>query len=842
MAIFTPDTSNTIFQLASSLINETARTIFLTGKAGTGKTTFLRHIRESCPKQMAILAPTGVAAINAGGVTMHSFFQLPLSPFIPSMPRAGFKAADESNDRNSLIARLRYNKEKRKLLQQLELLIIDEVSMVRCDLLDAVDTILRYFRRRPYERFGGVQVLFIGDMFQLPPVVKEADWQLLSAYYDSPYFFSSQVVKEEPPLYIEFDKIYRQRDEKFIQVLNQVRNNELDDEGLKTLESRFNPQVRRSKDDGYIILTTHNEQAKNINIAALNNLEGKARQYEAAISGDFPEHAHPADEMLILKTGAQVMFIRNDSADRGKRYYNGKTGTVTRLEEDKIFVTCREEPDEIEVVREEWENIRYTVDETTQNMQADTLGSFRQFPLRLAWAITIHKSQGLTFDKAIIDAGEAFAPGQVYVALSRCTRLEGLILKSKIRPGTLFMDKRIVEFSRNIASSGKLQQELELARRRYQLQLLLSTFDFRIPASNCHELLEYLRENISSFSPDTMAWAEQLAAAIAAMQETAEKFHTWLKAQFEVPLPPEENGTLQDRLNKAARYFSAGISNTIDHLHQSPAVTDSKLHAKEYNESLKDIFTTLAVCRHLLQGFDGVFNPAAWHQQKRSFESPSFGINAYAGETRRQSHGPHPLLYKQLRELRDNICARKNLPVYLVAGSTTLDEMARYLPQSLTELRRISGFGDAKTRQYGQQFLDIILPYCGERNLPSLMQERDPRKEGKSSTGTKRKKTDTYAETLRLYRQGKTITEIAGERNLGPATIEKHLCKYIRSGDIHLQDLVNPEKRVLIEEALKDYDGKTIVPVKQKLPEQISFGEIRMVIAGLEAGADPLTD
>ncbi len=334
-------------------MNQSSRNIFLTGKAGTGKTTFLKYIRDNCPKQMAIVAPTGVAAINAGGVTIHSFFQIPPGIFLPTLQRTGFATSTsntELHNRHSLPARLRFNHDKRKMLQQLELLIIDEISMVRCDLLDAIDTVLRHIRKRHHERFGGVQVLFIGDMFQLPPVVKETDWRHLSEFYNSAYFFDSQVIKEEQPLYIEFDKIYRQSEEKFIRVLNQVRNNALDEDGLHILESRYNPSVRRKKDDGYIILTTHNEQARNINVSQLQQLNTAAVQYDAQVKDDFPENAYPADETLYLKVGAQVMFIKNDNADRGKRYFNGKIGVVTKLEEDAVFMQC--DDTEIKVERE----------------------------------------------------------------------------------------------------------------------------------------------------------------------------------------------------------------------------------------------------------------------------------------------------------------------------------------------------------------------------------------------------------------------------------------------------------------------------------------------------------
>src|SRR6185503_15459820 len=400
------DFANEMFNLAAELVNKSSRNIFLTGKAGTGKTTFLKYIRGNCHKQMAVVAPTGVAAINAGGVTMHSFFQLPFSPFIPEA--GGFREQNETvTNRNSLLSRLRITTEKKKIFQELELLVIDEISMVRCDMLDAVDTILRHIRRRHNERFGGVQVLFIGDMFQLPPVIKENEWSLLKDFYDSPYFFDSLVIKEEQPVFIEFTKIYRQSEENFIRVLNQVRNNELDNEGRSLLENRFSTEFRRTKDDGYIILTTHNEKARSKNETELNRIGARSFSYTAEIEGDFPESAYPAEEQLQLKVGAQVMFIKNDT-DKVKRYFNGKIGIVTDLDDDKILVQCKDEPDEIEVKKEKWENIRYTVDKKSRQLNEEILGSFTQYPLRLAWAITIHKSQGLTFDKVVIDAGEAF--------------------------------------------------------------------------------------------------------------------------------------------------------------------------------------------------------------------------------------------------------------------------------------------------------------------------------------------------------------------------------------------------------------------------------------------------
>ena len=850
MATFTPDTNNEMFQLAIQLVNQSNRNIFLTGKAGTGKTTFLKYIRDTCPKQMAVVAPTGVAAINAGGVTIHSFFQLPLAPFIPETKGTGFPAygqgsssSSEFSNKHSLISRLRFNGDKKKVLQQLEILVIDEISMVRCDVLDAIDTVLRHIRQRPSERFGGVQLLFIGDMLQLPPVVKEQEWSFLSDYYSGQYFFDSKVLQEEPPIYIEFNKIYRQKDERFITVLNQVRNNKLDEVGIQLLESRFQPAFRRSKQDGYIILTTHNNKASEINARELDSLDAKIFSYEAEMQGEFSDRAYPAEEILYLKVGAQVMFIRNDAADKGKRFFNGKIGIIAKLEKDKIFVQCEGESAEIEVQKDKWENIRYTLNKSTRQLDSDVLGSFTQYPLRLAWAITIHKSQGLTFERAIIDAGAAFAPGQVYVALSRCTKLEGMVLQSRVHSSSLFSDVRIVEFSQRSASSGQLQQEFSIAKNHYQQTILLSTFDFAVAINSGKELLEYLIEYTSSFNPESFVWTEKLLGKIDKLQETAKKFQTQLQYLFQQHQSPEENKPLQERIKAAATYFVTEIGLVIEFIQQSPAVTDSRLHSKEYNDSIKEIFAQLSMKKFMLEGSNWQFDMEAFHRRKQKFVLPSISINAYAGASQKRTDTPRPVLHQQLRKAREIICAKKDLPIYIVAGSNTIDEMALYLPQTLAELRKISGFGDAKVKQYGQQFLDIIVAYCKENDLPSLIHQKMPKKERSDRNelpnekpvvaGTGKKKGDTHAESFRLFKEGKTMAEIATERNLAVSTIESHLTRFVKWGDIKIDELVSREKLVLIEAALTDFKGSSITPVKQQLNDDVSFGEIRLVMAGL---------
>lgn len=835
MASFTPDTDNEMFQLAAQLVNQTNRNIFLTGKAGTGKTTFLKYILDNCPKQIAVVAPTGVAAINAGGVTIHSFFQLPLQSYAAESP--GRDPEGKIINRHELLSRLRINREKRKVFGQLELLIIDEVSMVSSDVMDAVDAVLRYVRRRPYELFGGVQVLMIGDLFQLPPVRKEDVWERLYAYYKSNFFFDSHAIQEQLPLYIEFNKIYRQRDEAFISLLNQVRNNALDAAGMGILESRFEAGLHTNTDahDGYIILTTHNHTAREINTAALSRIEAKPFSYTAAVEDDFNESAYPADEILELKEGAQVMFIKNDS-DQSKRFYNGKIGIVSKLEKDKVWVKCKTDSSEIEVKREKWENIRYTLNKGTQLMEPHVIGAFSQFPLRLAWAITIHKSQGLTFEKAVIDAGRAFEGGQVYVALSRCTSLEGMILKTRINANRLSVNEHVMRFFNYCTSNAEtLKNDLGLARREYQRSMLVSTFDISGVLNTANELQQYLQEHSSSFAAETAPWLAERIAELNLVQDHARRFQNWIHAQFRLPIAPEDNALLQQKIKDAIAHFEKYFSDIINKLTHSPVQTDSRQHAKEYNDAVREICTGLSLKQFLFQGFGGRLDIDAWHSRKRRFITPAFAVNAYAGASSQKTESAHPELYIELKTLRDAICAQEQIPIYYVAGSVTLNEMTRYLPLTLADLRKINGFGDAKIKKYGNDFLEIIVAYCEEKGLASLIHEKKEKKEKKEKEDTTGKKSDTHALSYQMYREGKNIAEIAKERNLTVQTIEGHLSKYIQSGELDIAGFVSSEKTALIEAALKDFNGGSITPIKQELGDDISFGEIRMVMAKMEA-------
>ena len=436
--------SNPQLELAFDFLQYTNQNIFLTGKAGTGKTTFLKNLKRLSPKRMVVVAPTGVAAINAGGVTIHSFFQMPFGPQIPQNPDQQ-KPVTVSPEGNVAAGIKRFSREKINIIRSLDLLVIDEISMVRADILDGIDEVLRRYKNR-YKPFGGVQLLMIGDLQQLAPVVKEDDWAILKSYYDTCFFFSSHSLKRSKFVGIELNHIFRQSDQRFIDLLNKVRENRMDTPALQELNQRYIPGFNPEEKQGYITLTTHNYQSQQINESKLSRLKTKSYRFKAEVQGEFPEYSYPTDPELELKVGAQVMFVKNDTE---KRFYNGKIGKITGIEDDLVNVLCPGETFPIEVERTEWQNSKYTLNDTTQEIQEDVIGTFTQFPLKLAWAITIHKSQGKTFDKVIIDIGNGtFSSGQLYVALSRCRTFDGIILKRRIYRRHVWLDRRVVEWGR----------------------------------------------------------------------------------------------------------------------------------------------------------------------------------------------------------------------------------------------------------------------------------------------------------------------------------------------------------------------------------------------------------
>jgi len=524
MSNFQVDRENTAFMQAVAFVNQTNQNVFITGKAGTGKTTFLKYIREHSYKKMAITAPTGVAAMNAGGTTLHSLFWLPFGTFVEDYELRWDEQDSHIYNKSRLFSTIKLTKQRRAILQELELLIIDEVSMVRADTLDAINVILQSVRRdmRP---FGGLQVLFIGDLYQLPPVVKDAEWNILRDHYSSVFFFNAKILRDSPLVMLELNKIYRQQDEGFISILNAIRNNQCTSEMLTTLNGYYQQDFVPKEEEQYITLTSHNRNADEINSAKLASLSGKMLNLRAVVKDDFAQGSYPAEETLSLKIGAQVMFIRNDSGDE-RKYYNGKIGTVKHIDttQGTVSVTFPDGSDEVTVKRETWENIRYNYDKGQDQIKEEILGTFSQFPLRLAWAITIHKSQGLTFQKAIIDAGTSFAAGQVYVALSRLTSLDGLVLKSIIPSYAIRTDYQVVEFAQRAHSQSSINEILEQCQRNYLGQILMNGFRWDGLLVETSELLKSMDERNIDGKEQAVQFFQEIVKQLQTQEKVAHKF------------------------------------------------------------------------------------------------------------------------------------------------------------------------------------------------------------------------------------------------------------------------------------------------------------------------------
>lgn len=539
-------------QFIQEFVAHTNRNIFLTGKAGTGKTTLLHHIRTSTYKNCVVAAPTGIAALNAGGVTLHSLLQLPIGAYVPD------SSLQLSTSQSQLFVtpkdfrrHIRLQERKIRLLRAIELLVIDEVSMLRADTLDLVDMLLRSVRRNPLP-FGGVQVLFIGDLLQLPPVVKPQEWAVLSQYYASPFFFHAHVLRDHPPLYIELTHVYRQEDSDFLGLLNNLRYNRVTPADRAWLESRIDPHFDPIHNDGYVTLTTHNQRADEINQRALDALPGAPQNYHARISGDFPEHLYPIEPMLTLKVGARVMMIKNDQ-QTPRRFYNGMLGTVEAMEEKKLFVRL-EDSELLDVPLYSWENARYTLNADTGETEPDIQGIFRHFPLRLAWAITIHKSQGLTFDRAAIDLEATFASGQAYVALSRLRRPEGLVLLSALGGNSLSIPQTLMDYEQTRANDADLEHILSAEKLAYWQEQTLNAFSWSGAADLWrHHAYSYRMESERSKKSAFGDWAAEAAAEVDELRVVAEKFILQLRSlwgQGEVALP-----CITDRIQSATQYF-----------------------------------------------------------------------------------------------------------------------------------------------------------------------------------------------------------------------------------------------------------------------------------------------
>lgn len=566
-------------------INETKQSIFLTGKAGTGKTTLLKEIVSSTHKNTVIVAPTGIAALNAGGVTIHSFFHFPLAAFIPDATNPPiFSEYVKFENRVSIKKHFRMSNMRRSLFLNLELLIVDEVSMLRADVLDAMDFMLQTIRRNN-KPFGGVQLLFIGDLLQLPPVVKNEEWEVLRRYYEGSYFFHSHVIQSNPPLYIELDKVYRQSDDAFIQILNNLRNNTITTTNLQVLNQYVNPTFERQKASGYITLTTHNAKADAINSNSLEALEAKSYAFQAEVVGDFPTNIFPIENQLQLKVGAQVIFIKNDLSFE-KKYYNGKMGIVQKLSSSEIYVKFPEENEVIEVERYEWQNIRYKVNPNTKEIEEELLGTFTHYPLKLAWAITVHKSQGLTFEKAILDVSKVFLPGQAYVALSRLKSLQGLVLLSPIQMNGLKNDDDVMQYAKNRADKETLEEEIHKQTLLFLEERLVEAFSWKTLSQNWrNHLYSYNEEAERSKKSEFKSWTLKIVQTLEELVVLADKFilqlrHLFYQSKVDIKF-------VKERVDKAYAYFFPTLDHVVFELLFTMAQVRGKRQMKTFFSELE---------------------------------------------------------------------------------------------------------------------------------------------------------------------------------------------------------------------------------------------------------------
>ncbi len=800
--------SNQQLELAFNFVQYTSQNIFLTGKAGTGKTTFLKSLKEKSPKRMIVVAPTGVAAINAGGVTIHSFFQLSFGPQI------GLEMASPEKNR--------FSKEKINIIRSLDLLVIDEISMVRADILDAIDGVLRRFRNRN-KAFGGVQMLMIGDLQQLSPVVKRNEWNLLKNKYETVYFFSSQALNQTPYVSIELLHVFRQQDDRFISLLNKVRDNKLDQAALEALNQRYRPNFKAQDSEGFITLCTHNNQAHRINEAKLRELPSKIYDFKASVDGKFPEYSYPTDFDLKLKVDAQVMFVKNDP-DPQKLFYNGKIGKITKIEDGLIYVLCPGEEDEIAVNELQWDNVKYSIDPKTAVINEVVEGSFHQYPLKLAWAITIHKSQGLTFEHAIIDAEASFAHGQVYVALSRCKTLEGMVLSTPISSRSIIKDHTVSGFIRDIEQNQPDEKRLIEAKFAYQRDLLIDLFQFDRIKMLLNSMNKQMRENSSAFPPVLRNHFKQVFVTFQSdLMGISVKFQNQILQLLAIQADAEKNIELQERISKAANYFYDKVQTVLyTNLEKADLEIDNTALRKHINATAKNLVREIELklaCFEVCK--EGFYIKRLLDARAKALMDTKLSASKKrkVKEVLPSDSIPHPELYTLLRSWRYEKSTELEMPAYRIFSQKALIEMVNYLPTDLASLKLIHGLGTKKIEQFGEDIIQFIQHYCDENGIEDRNVSLQPKK--------KKAKGDSKKLSFELFQSGKSIMEIAKERDFAETTIEGHLIHYVGLGKLDATLFVDEKKLNKIKAYFESADNQSLSEAKAVLGDDYSYTELR---------------
>ena len=796
---------NAELNLAHQFIENTDRNLFITGKAGTGKTTFLRSVKENSHKRMVVVAPTGVAAINAKGVTIHSFFQMPFGPILPN------QISHASNQQR------RFSKTKIDIIKSLDLVIIDEISMVRADVLDGIDQVLRRYKNK-HKVFGGVQILMIGDLQQLAPVVKPNEWSLLKEHYNTVYFFSSKAYQAASVVSIELQHIYRQKNADFIKILNEIRNDQLSETSAAILNKQYQPMFSPHKDEGYITLTTHNKRASLINDSELNTLTTKNHVFNAEVSGKFNENAFPNDERLALKVGAQVMFIKNDSSPE-KRYYNGKIGIITAISRENVTVQCANEIDEIITEKEQWDTVNYSINEETKELKEDIVGTFSQIPLRLAWAITIHKSQGLTFEKAIIDAEASFAHGQTYVALSRCTSLEGLVLKTPISQSAIINDTTVQVFSKEVEENHPDETILTASEIQFQLNLISELFDYQSFLYPVTRLIDIYYKNRTSIKGDVIEHLQLIKdKGIVALMKVSAGFKNQLNTISKEGILPENSSQIQERFKKAVDYFlTESIKNIVQPIASLSFSSDNKAVKKDFTTHFDKLQELLSEKVFALKKMTEGFKVQLYLKTR----ADSVLQKTTSVKKKKLTSKRDPILALGLRELRDDISKAENIPHFQVFTQDTLYAICDSLPRTEKELLKVNGMGKIRVKKYGEEILELIALYCKENGINKFNEQK---KEDKKST---------KQISFELFKKGLSVKEIAKERSLTAGTIESHLASYIPSGEIDVLELIPLKRYQKMIKEIEAVEYKNLTHLKENVDKSYSFMELRMVLLSL---------